>query len=123
MQSVLIAEDNRDLADLMELALEPLDVELRVVYDGTAAMQEARSRMPDLAVLDIGLPGADGFQVCRALRAMPGGDDLRIVALTTWGTIQDRERGAAAGFDEHWTKPIGIDLLLDLVRRHLLAKA
>lgn len=123
MQTVLIAEDNRALADLMARALEPLDVELRVVYSGTAAIEEARSRMPDVAVLDIGLPGADGFQVCRALRAMPGGTDLRIVALTTWATIQDRERGAAAGFDEHWTKPIGLDLLLDLVRRHLLAKA
>jgi CheY-like chemotaxis protein len=123
MQTVLIAEDNRDLAETMQLALEPLDVEVCVAYDGPSAIEIARERMPQLAVLDIGLPGADGYRVCRALRALPGGAELRIVALTTWGTIQDRERGAAAGFDEHWAKPIGIELLLDLVRRHLHAAA
>lgn len=123
MQKVLIAEDSRELAELMRQALEPLDVEVRLAFDGASAVRQASEWWPDLAVLDIGLPDLDGFQVCRALRALPHGAEMRIVALTTWGTVQDRERGAAAGFDEHWTKPVGIDLLLNLVRRQLRATA
>jgi CheY-like chemotaxis protein len=121
MRSILIAEDNRDLAEMIQLALQPLDAEVHLAFDGGDAVAQARRRLPDLAVLDIGLPTIDGFEVCRQLRALPGGQRIRIVALTTWGTMEDRSRGAAAGFDEHWTKPIGIDLLLDLARRQLKA--
>lgn len=119
MRKILIAEDNRDLAEMFRLALEPLDAQVRLAFDGGDAVEQARSQMPDLAVLDIGLPTIDGFEVCRQLRALPGGEKIRIVALTTWSTMQDRERGVAAGFDEHWTKPVGVDLLLDLTRRQL----
>jgi len=75
--------------------------------------------LPDLAVLDIGLPGLDGFEVCRRIRALPGGGRIRIVALTTWGTVEDRRLGVEAGFDEHWTKPLGLDLFRDLASRQL----
>jgi DNA-binding response OmpR family regulator len=123
MKSVLIAEDNRDLAETLVMGLEGLDVEVRLARDGGHAVQEARERLPDVAVLDIGLPVLDGFEVCRRIRALPGGDRVRVVALTTWGTVQDRFSGAQAGFDEHWTKPLGLELFCDLTRRQLLAAA
>jgi DNA-binding response OmpR family regulator len=123
MKSVLIAEDNRDLAETLKMGLEPLDADVRVAFDGQQAVQQARERLPHLAVLDIGLPGLDGYQVCRQIRALPGGDRIRIVALTTWGTVEDRLSGVEAGFDEHWTKPLGLELFVDLARRQLLASS
>ena len=121
MKSVLIAEDNRDLAQVLQMGLAPLDLEVRVALTGPQALEEAQRRLPHVAVLDIGLPGLDGFEVCRRLRALPGGDRIRIVALTTWGTLHDRRKGVDAGFDEHWTKPLGLELFVDLTKRQLLA--
>lgn len=120
MKSVLIAEDNRDLAEVLSMGLAPLDIEVRVALSGTQAVEMARERLPDVAVVDIGLPGLDGFEVCRQVRAMPGGNRVRIVALTTWGSVEDRRLGADVGFDEHWTKPLGLDLFVDLTRRQLM---
>ena len=123
MRSVLIAEDHRDLAESLMMGLEPLDVEVRLAFDGADAVRQAQARLPDVAVLDIGLPVLDGFEVCRRIRALPGGSAVRVVALTTWGTVEDRLSGADAGFDEHWTKPLGLELFRDLTRRQLLASA
>lgn len=123
MRSVLIAEDHRDLAESLVMGLEPLDVEVRLAFDGADAVRQAQARLPDVAVLDIGLPVLDGYEVCRRIRALPGGAGVRVVALTTWGTVQDRLSGADAGFDEHWTKPLGLELFRDLTRRQLLAAA
>lgn len=123
MKSVLIAEDHRDLAESLMMGLQPLDVEVRLAFDGGDAVRQASARLPDLAVLDIGLPVLDGFEVCRRIRALPGGAGVRVVALTTWGTVQDRLSGADAGFDEHWTKPLGLELFRELARRQLLAAA
>ncbi len=121
MRSVLIAEDHRDLAESLMMGLEPLDVEVRLAFDGGDAVRQAQARLPDVAVLDIGLPVLDGYEVCRRIRALPGGARVRVVALTTWGTVEDRLSGADAGFDEHWTKPLGLELFRDLTRR-LLAR-
>ncbi|KQT07590.1 hypothetical protein ASG30_17300 [Ramlibacter sp. Leaf400] len=118
---MLIVEDNRDLAKTLMTGLDPLDVDVRLAFDGREAVRQASERLPDVAVLDIGLPVMDGYEVCRRIRALPGGDRIRVVALTTWGTVQDRRSGADAGFDEHWTKPLGLDLFVDLTRRQLLA--
>lgn len=121
MKTVLIAEDNRDLAEVLVQGLAALDIEVRVALAGPQAVEMAAERLPDVAVLDIGLPGLDGFEVCRRIRALPGGERVRIVALTTWGTAEDRRLGADAGFDEHWTKPLGLELFVDLTRRQLAA--
>jgi len=120
MKSILVAEDHQDLAEMVRLALQTLDVRVELAFDGRSAVAQAQRHLPDLALLDIGLPDIDGFEVCRQLRGLPGGGDIRIVALSTWTTEQDRQRGAAAGFDEHWAKPIGADLLLRLVGQQLL---
>lgn len=118
---VLIVEDNPDgLHTLVEL-IESNGYEVRGVADGTAALRVAGEWQPDLAVLDLGLPLMDGYEVAVRLRSDLGLRDIPIVALTGWGTEQDRAKTTGAGFDEHLTKPVLPERLLgvieDLLRR------
>ena len=80
--------------------------EVRVAYDGPAALQEAVEFRPDLVLLDIGLPGMDGYEVCRRLRREPGLEKATLVALTGWGQDEDRRRSHNAGFNHHIVKPV-----------------
>ncbi|GGY35817.1 hybrid sensor histidine kinase/response regulator [Pseudoduganella albidiflava] len=102
---ILIADDNVDaahsLADL--LALEGHDI--RVAADGAGALELAAGFQPEVVFLDIGMPGMDGYETARRLRAMPGMQAIRLAALTGWGAAEDRARGRAAGFDHHLLKP------------------
>ncbi len=75
-------------------------------YSGPAALERARSFAPEVVFLDIGLPGMNGYEVARRLRAEPNGGALTLVALTGWGTDDDRKRAHDAGFDHHLTKPV-----------------
>ena len=104
---VLVVDDNRDAADTLADLLRALGAEVDVAYDGTQALEQAEGRTLDIVVLDIGMPGLDGYGVARALRARPGGAAIKLVALTGWGQAADRDRVAAAGFDHHLLKPIG----------------
>lgn len=104
---VLVADDNRDAADTLAELLRALGAEVTVAYGGAEALQRAAEQAIDIAVLDIGMPGLDGCEVARALRARDGGERLRLVALTGWGQAADRDRVTAAGFDHHLLKPIG----------------
>jgi PAS domain S-box-containing protein len=106
---VLIVDDNADAAATLELLLQSLGHETRVAADGTAALEAAGSFQPDLVLLDIGLPGIDGYEVARRLRAQ--GRPLRIVAVTGWGSEADRRRSQEAGFDMHLVKPLDPDEL------------
>jgi len=119
MKSVLLADDNHDIADSFAELLRGYGVPVRVVYDGADAVREASDEMPDLIILDIGMPRMDGLAACRAIRQLPYAEVVKIVALTAWGTIQDREASAEAGFDEHWTKPLNPELFAQLVFGHL----
>jgi DNA-binding response OmpR family regulator len=101
---VLIADDNRDAADSLARILAAYGHDVRVAYDGQAAIDECRRFAPQVAVLDVGMPGADGYQVARALRSGDASSP-KLVALTGWGQEQDRSRALAAGFDHHLTKP------------------
>ena len=101
---VLIADDNRDAADSLARILAAYGHDVRVAYDGQAAIDECRRFAPQVAVLDIGMPGADGYQVARALRSGDASSP-KLIALTGWGQEQDRGRALAAGFDHHLTKP------------------
>ncbi|HWI37645.1 MAG TPA: PAS domain-containing protein [Burkholderiales bacterium] len=101
---VLVADDNRDAADTLARILATYGHDVRVAYDGHSAIEECRRFSPQVAVLDIGMPGADGYQVARTLRS----DDAsrpKLIALTGWGQEQDRSRALDAGFDHHLTKP------------------
>jgi PAS domain S-box-containing protein len=103
---ILVADDNRDAADSMVMMLTAMGHEARAGYDGLEAVALAATFKPDVAVLDLGMPGLDGFQACRHIRALPGGERVMLAALTGWGREDDKRRSLAAGFDRHLTKPV-----------------
>lgn len=113
---VLIADDNVDAADTLAMLLETMGCEVRTVYDGNAALREAKEFRPALVLLDLGMPGLDGPAVCTRLRQEPWGAEVVIAAVTGWGQDEDRRRTRAAGFDHHLVKPVESDALLELVR-------
>jgi PAS domain S-box-containing protein len=101
---VLVADDNRDAANSLAMLLRMEGHEVEVVHDGISAIEGIRAHRPDVAILDIGMPGMDGYEVARLAReAFP---DLTLVAVTGWGQKNDIERAMASGFDHHFTKPI-----------------
>jgi CheY-like chemotaxis protein/two-component sensor histidine kinase len=103
---VLVVDDNADAAAMLQMALEALGHEARAVFDGPAALAAMAERGADVVLLDLGMPQMDGFEVARRIRALPGGSDVLLIALTGWGQDEDRRRTAEAGFDEHVTKPV-----------------
>jgi PAS domain S-box-containing protein len=103
--TVLIADDNEDAAEALSEFLRIAGHHVTTVNNGHDAVRTAVSLRPDAALLDIGMPGLNGYEVARALRATPGMHDIVLVALTGWGTDDDRSRASAAGFDHHLTKP------------------
>ena len=112
---VLVVDDNQDAAQSMALLLELWRHDVRTCSDGTSALAAVAERRPQLILLDLGMPGMDGFEVARRLRAEPGAP-LVIVALSGWGQQSDRERTAEAGFDRHLVKPVeagDLERLLD----------
>jgi len=114
---VLIADDLVDIADSLAALLQMLGHDVQVVYDGHRALEVAALWRPDAAILDIGMPGMTGFEVCRRIRELPGGSDMVIVAQTGWGQHEDRRRTAEAGFDHHMVKPVDVDALVALISR------
>jgi PAS domain S-box-containing protein len=102
---VLVIDDNVDAADMLAALVSALGGEARTTYDGRAGLEAAADFRPDVILLDIGMPGMDGYETCRRLRAGPVGESAYIVAVTGWGQPQDRERALSEGFDAHLTKP------------------
>jgi PAS domain S-box-containing protein len=111
---VLVADDNRDAADSLQRILKLYGYEVRVAYDGAAALALEEGFAPAVAVLDIGMPGMNGYQVARALRARYG-ERIKLIALTGWGQEGDRRRALEAGFDYHLTKPVDPAVLNELL--------
>lgn len=114
---ILVVEDNEDGRELLVALLEEFGHVVRAAADGPQALALADEAAPWLVLLDIGLPGMDGYEVARRMRQLPGLADIAIVALTGWGAPQDRERTAAAGFDAHFTKPFDPDALENFVQQ------
>jgi PAS domain S-box-containing protein len=109
---ILIADDNEDFAVMTGRLLERKGGhKVKVVYDGPAALAAARTFRPEVAFLDIGLPGINGYDLARQLRNEPGLEEVLLVALTGYGQEGDRRRALEAGFDEHLTKPTRFDTL------------
>ena len=117
VRRVLVVDDNVDAAELLGEVLELDGHEVSIVHDGVAALERVGTFAPDVVLLDIGLPGLDGYEVARRLRQRPEGADLRLVALTGYGQASDRQRSREAGFDAHLVKPVEIDALRDLLSR------
>jgi PAS domain S-box-containing protein len=107
---ILVVDDNLDAAGTVAELLRLLGNEVRVVHDGLSAVDEAAEMMPDIVLLDIGLPGIDGYEAARRIRAHAG-SAVRLIALTGWSQDKDREQARAAGFDEHWVKPVSLEKL------------
>ena len=103
---VLVVEDNADGRDSLVTWLQMIGCDVAAAASGEEGIDEAARFVPQVVLLDLGLPGQDGFEVARWLRAQPKLAAARIVALTGWGAERDRERTAAAGFDDHLTKPV-----------------
>jgi signal transduction histidine kinase len=112
---VLVVDDNGDAAESLALLLHTVGAEVRTAHDGPAGLAQAGEFRPHAVLLDLGMPGMDGFEVARRLRADPAQAGLLIVALTGWGQEEDRRRTRASGFDHHLTKPVDVDALLDIL--------
>ncbi|MDB5890047.1 MAG: chemotaxis protein CheY [Polaromonas sp.] len=113
---VLVVDDNRDAANSLAEILRLMDYQVKVAYDGLSALELARGHMPQVAVLDIGMPTMNGYEVLDALRAMPGGPSIMAAALTGFGTDEDKSRAIAAGFDVHLTKPLDFAELQEFLK-------
>lgn len=109
---VLIADDNRDAADSLAILLRMEGHTVTVVHDGKHAVETIESFRPEIAVLDIGMPELDGYEVARHIRQCVHGAQISLIAVTGWGQASDKARAAAAGFNHHFTKPIEIDALM-----------
>ncbi|MHB8720713.1 MAG: PAS domain S-box protein [Steroidobacteraceae bacterium] len=113
---ILVADDNRDAAESLAMLLQIDGHELRVEYDGPGAMAAFADFAPQVALLDIGMPGFNGYEVARLVRQREAGNAVVLIALTGWGQERDRERALAAGFDHHFTKPIDPERIHEILR-------
>ena len=105
---ILIADDNRDAAELLAQSLQLDGHTVDVVHDGRAALAAVHGSKPDLALLDIGMPGMNGYELAEAIRREPALDGVVLAAVTGWGAEEDLERSRRAGFDRHLTKPVDL---------------
>jgi CheY-like chemotaxis protein len=113
---VLVADDNKDAADSLAALLALAGHDMRVVYDGVAALTAAREFHPEMVLLDIDMPGLDGYGVAEALRAEPWAAQLAIVAITGWGNPQSARRAEQVGFDAHLVKPVDPERIKSMLR-------
>jgi DNA-binding response OmpR family regulator len=113
--TVLVIEDNRDTADTLCRLLELSGYDVRVAYTGTDGVQLASARPPDVVLSDIGLPGLNGWDVARELRRNPATAGVRLIAVTGYGSDEDRRHAAEVGYDYLLTKPADPETLLALV--------
>jgi signal transduction histidine kinase/CheY-like chemotaxis protein len=108
---ILLVDDNLDALQTLQTLLELDGHRVQPATGAEEALAGFEAAAPDVAILDIGLPGMDGYELARRLRALPGGADCRLIALTGYGHELDRARALQAGFDEHLTKPVEIAAL------------
>jgi CheY-like chemotaxis protein len=105
-RKILVADDNQDAANTLAMLLRLAGHEVRTAHGGEAALTIARTFEPDIALLDIGMPDLNGYEVAKRLRRTDRGKDLKLIALTGWGQDEDKRRAREAGFDHHLTKPV-----------------
>ena len=113
--SVLVVDDNMDAAISLATLLRLSGHSVSLAHDGPAALRLAATDPPDAVLLDLGLPGIDGYEVARRMREMPGLEHTRLVALTGYGQEEDKRASWAAGFDAHLVKPVDLDEVLSAI--------
>ncbi|MFS2003914.1 response regulator [Duganella sp. CT11-25] len=111
---VLVVDDNQDAADSLAALLEIDGFDVRAVYDGSAAIAAVAQSQPDMIVMDLGMPGMDGYETARAIRQRPGAERILMLALTGWGQSDARRRTLEAGFDHHLVKPVELEQIIRL---------
>ena len=115
---VLVVEDNRDTLVSLAAVLRYERFDVMTAQDGVVALELAKMNPPDVALVDIGLPGMDGYQVARALRRQrPDPQNLYIAAVTGYGKPEDKQRASEAGIDAHFTKPTAPSAIVELLRK------
>jgi CheY-like chemotaxis protein len=112
---VLLIEDNVDITDFIRMQLEIWGHEVFVAHDGPSGLEAALRLRPEIALLDVGLPGMDGYELAQRLRRDPAGTEIHLVAMTGYGRPEDRARALASGFDAHLVKPVDPRRLQDLL--------
>lgn len=117
MQRILLVDDNRDAADSLAMLLEMCGHDVTIAYDGAEALHVASRCRPHIALIDLAMPGMDGFEVIRAMRGVAGTERTRYVALTGFGQPADRQLTEAAGFDAHLVKPVELETLFGTIAR------
>ena len=112
---ILVADDNNDALESLATLLQLSGHEVYTAANGAVALEAAEQHRPEVALLDIGMPKLDGYEVARRIRAQPWGQRITLVALTGWGQDSDRRRSQEAGFDSHLVKPLDLDKLTELL--------
>ena len=116
-QRILVVDDNVGAARMLTMLLQKLgDHEVQTAHDGLSAIDAFNNFKPDIILLDIGLPGVDGYEVARRIRRLPEGDRVHLIALTGYGQDRDRELSRQAGLDEHLVKPPSLDQIREVLR-------
>src|SRR5262249_20424205 len=111
----LIVDDQPDVTGSLAKLLRLSGHEVKTALSGTVALEVISLYRPEIVLLDIGLPGMDGYEVAQLIRKQPGMDAMLLVALTGYGQDEDRRRSREAGFDHHLVKPVDLDALLSIV--------
>ncbi|PYO95135.1 MAG: hybrid sensor histidine kinase/response regulator [Gemmatimonadetes bacterium] len=117
---ILVVDDHHDAGESLATLLRLLGHQVRVAYDGMAGLEAARVFRPQVALLDIGMPGIDGIELGKHLRREPELDDMLMIALTGYGRDEDRRRSSEAGFNAHLVKPVDIAALNGMIAKHAL---
>jgi CheY-like chemotaxis protein len=113
---VLVVDDNEDQTAILGQLLKLMGHEVRLASNGKEALEAAASFLPDIALVDIGLPGMNGYEVARRLRQDPRCPDMVLVAQTGWGQDENRMRSEEAGFDHHLVKPVPPHMLEEILQ-------
>ncbi|MDQ2990634.1 MAG: response regulator [Pseudomonadota bacterium] len=116
---VLVVDDNRDACDSLQALFEMENCEVATAYDGQEAVLAAEQAMPDMIVMDLGMPRMDGYEAARRIRRQPGAKEVLMIAVTGWGQNDARQRTMEAGFDHHLIKPVDFDEIKQLASGRL----
>ena len=116
-RKILVVDDNVDAANSLSTLLTMSGHATSLAHDGTEALRLATEEEPDLVLLDVGLPGIDGYEVARRVRRLPRLRHTRLIAMTGYGQESDKLAAAEAGFDRHLVKPVDFDVLVEMIER------
>ena len=119
--TVLVVDDSQDGADSLAFLLKACGHDVLTAYDGRTALSLAQERVPDVVLLDIGMPEVSGYDVARAIRREAWGRTMRLIALTGWGQAEHRRRSLEVGFDDHLVKPVELEMLEKLLQKGIAA--